>query len=251
LKKHSLISSFIFFLLSHPVNATETVLLYAAASTSHAITEVINQFNQTTTDIKVKVSFASSSTLAKQIEAGAPAHLYLSANPNWMDYLQQRQLIVNQSRKNLLTNKIVLVAPKGKPIVVKMQNNFDFSKQIKGKLCLGDTDHVPAGIYAKQALISLGWWNQVKSKVVGSKDARATLALIERGECVAGIVYATDASASNKIDFIAKFPKNTHNAIVYPVAALEPATHAAITFINYLSTPDTAEIFNKYGFNTQ
>jgi len=251
LKKHSIISSFIFLLFSQSASATETVLLYAAASTSHAITEVINQFNRTTADIKVKVSFASSSTLAKQIEAGAPAHLYLSANPAWMDYLQQRQLIVNQSRKNLLTNKIVLVTPKGKPIVVKMENNFNFSDQMKGKLCLGNTAHVPAGIYAKQALISLGWWNKVKSKVVGSKDARASLALIERGECTAGIVYSTDASASKKIQLIAEFPENTHEPIVYPVATLDRATNAANTFLNYLNTSNTAEIFIKYGFNTK
>ncbi|MFK5949413.1 MAG: molybdate ABC transporter substrate-binding protein [Methylococcales bacterium] len=251
MKKLSIIISFIFFILSHSASATETVVLYAAASTSNAITEIVNQFNQATPNIKVKVSFASSSTLAKQIEAGAPADIYISANPSWMDYLQKRQLIFIASRKNLLKNKIVLVAPKGKQIVVKMNSHFDFAKQLTGKLCLGDTAHVPAGIYAKQALVSLGWWSQVKSRVVGSSDARASLALIERGECAAGIVYTTDANASNKIKLIAKFPSKTHKPIVYPAALIASANHASNVFLQYLSSSAATKIFNQYGFGTK
>ncbi len=233
------------------MSATEVVVLYAAASTSNALNEIITQFNHTTPNIKVKVSFASSSTLAKQIEAGAPAGIYISANPSWMDYLQKRHLIVNGSRKNLLKNQIVLVVHKGKQMVVKMNSHFDFARQLTGKLCLGDTAHVPAGIYAKQALVSLDWWSQVKSRVVGSSDARASLALIERGECVAGIVYTTDANASNKIKLIAKFPNNTHNPIVYPVALIAPANHAANIFLQYLSSSPATKIFNQYGFSTK
>jgi molybdate transport system substrate-binding protein len=168
-----------------------------------------------------------------------------------MDYLQQRQLIVEQSRKNLLTNKIVLVTPQGRPIKVEMINSFEFAKQLTGKLCLGDTAHVPAGIYAKQALVSLDWWKKIKSSVVGSKDARATLALIERGECTAGIIYSTDASASKKIELIAAFPEKSHNAIVYPVAAVISASHSSNTFINYLSSRPAMQIFKKYGFKIQ
>ncbi len=251
MKKLGIIISFIFFINPHLANATEAVILYAAASTSNAINEIVTQFNQTTPNIKVKVSFASSSTLAKQIEAGAPADIYISANPNWMDYLQKRHLIVNKSRKNLLKNQIVLVTPKGKQIAVKMNSHFDFAKQLTGKLCLGDTAHVPAGIYAKQALVSLGWWSQVKPQVVGSSDARASLALIERAECAAGIVYTTDANASNKIKLIAKFPSNTHKPIVYPVASIAPENHAAHIFLQYLSSSPATKIFNQYGFGTK
>jgi len=250
LKIHNILGSFILLLFSYSATATERVLIYAAASTSSAITEIINQFNKATPTINVKASFASSSTLAKQIEAGAPAHIFISASPDWMDYLQARQLISLQSRNNLLRNKIVLVTPKSNNLTVEMNNNFNFSKKIEGKLCLGDTSHVPSGIYAKQALISLAWWDKVKSKIVGSKDARAALALIERGECTAGIVYFTDIQTSTKIKLIAEFPENTHKPVVYPVAAILPASTSANIFINYLSSPQASKIFNSYGFST-
>lgn len=239
-----------FFLLAQPVAAVEKLLVYAAASTSHAITEIIEHYNEQNPEIQVKVSFASSSTLAKQIEAGAPAHIYISANPAWMDYLQQRKLIINKSRLNLLSNKIVLISPKKQPFQVKMNKDFDFAKKLNGKLCLGDPDHVPVGVYAKQALVSLAWWDNIKSSVVGAKDVRAALVFIERGECVAGIVYATDASSSRKIELIAEFPADSYSPIVYPVAALFSAPVSAHSFLNYLSTPKVKSIFNKYGFST-
>ena len=251
MKKYNILSSLILLLLSYSATATERVLIYAAASTSSAMTEIINQFNKTTPAINVKASFASSSTLAKQIEAGAPAHIFISASPDWMDYLHKRQLISLQSRHNLLKNKIVLVSPKPNKLTVEMNNNFDFPNEIEGKLCLGDTSHVPSGIYAKQALISLGWWNKIKPKVVGSKDARAALALIERGECAAGIVYSTDIQTSKKINLIAEFPENTHKPVVYPVATTIAATTASANiFLNYLSSPQASKIFNSYGFST-
>jgi molybdate transport system substrate-binding protein len=235
----------------HHVAAAEKVLLYAAASTSSAITEIISQFQQVSPEIKVQVSFASSSTLAKQIEAGAPAQLYMSANPEWMDYLQARGVIINASRQNLLSNKIVLITPKGMSMVVEMNKEFDFAGKLQGKLCLGDPAHVPAGIYAKQALIALGWWQQLKFNVVGTKDVRAALAFVERGECAAGIVYASDADISKQVELIAEFPSDRHRSIVYPVAMVVPATEAAGTFLNYLSSPAAMVIFKKYGFSSQ
>lgn len=240
----------ILFLLAQPIAAVEKLLVYAAASTSHAITEIIEQYNKQHPDVQVKVSFASSSTLAKQIEAGAPAHVYISANPKWMDYLQERKLIINNSRLNMLSNKIVLIAPKGQPFQVEMNKDFDFAGNLSGKLCLGDPDHVPVGTYAKQALVSLAWWDKLKSSVVGTKDVRAALVFVERGECVAGIVYATDASSSDKIDLIATFPADSHSPVVYPVAALVSAPASAHNFLNYLGTPQVKSIFNKYGFST-
>lgn len=240
----------VFFLVVQPVAAVENILVYAAASTSNAVTEIIEQYNQQNPEVQVKVSFASSSTLAKQIEAGAPAHLYIAANPKWMDYLQERKLISAASRLDLLSNKIVMVAPLGKDFKVAMIKEFDLAGNLKGKLCLGDPDHVPVGIYARQALVSLEWWDKIKASVVGTKDVRAAVAFVERGECVAGIVYSTDASSSKKIDVIAEFPAASHNPIIYPVAILASAPASADTFLNYLSTPQTKTIFKKYGFTT-
>ena len=240
-----------FFLFSPSVIAVEKILLYAAASTSQAMNEIIKQYNQTNAGIQVKVSFASSSTLAKQIEAGAPAQLFISANPKWMDYLQQRNLIVNQSRHNILSNKIVLITPKDRPMELKMNKDTHFVEKLTGKLCLGDPSHVPAGIYAKQALKSMGWWDGVKPHLVGTKDVLATLAMVELGECAAGIVYSTDAKGSKKINLIAEFPAETHHPIVYPVAKLASAKNTADHFLNYLSKPKAIAIFTQYGFNTQ
>jgi molybdate transport system substrate-binding protein len=247
---HLLKTLIIFALLSQPVIAVEKVLLYAAASTSNAITEIINQFNKDTPEFKVKVSFASSSTLAKQIDAGAPAHVYISANPKWMDYLQERKLIINESRQDLLHNKIVLIAPLESQMVVEMSKKFDFSAILKGRLCLGDPSHVPVGIYAKQALISMGWWEQIKTKIVGAKDVRAALVFVERGECDAGIVYSTDASASKKSKILTEFPADTHKPIIYPVATLASAPDSAKTFLTYLSSSQAQAIFKKHGFST-
>jgi molybdate transport system substrate-binding protein len=240
-----------FFLFTHSATAAEKVLVYAAASTSNAISEIIKQFNQISPDSKVKASFASSSTLAKQIEAGAPAQVFISASPNWMDYLQERNLIIKQSRKNLLSNKIVLITPKGKPIAVEMNKTYNFATHLEGKLCIGDPSHVPVGIYAKQALESMGWWKDVKPHIVGTKDVRAALAFVELAECDAGIVYSTDANKSEKVELAAEFPADSHNAIVYPVAKLASANESSDSFLTYLSSPQALAIFKKYGFNTQ
>jgi molybdate transport system substrate-binding protein len=235
---------------AQPVTAVEKLLVYAAASTSNAISEIIDHYNEVTSSIQVKASFASSSTLAKQIEAGAPVHIYISANPTWMDFLQERNLIISESRLNLLSNKLVLVTPLGKGFAVEMQKDFDLAGELKGKLCLGDPGHVPAGIYAKQALTSLGWWDKVKPSVVGTKDVRATLALVERGECAAGIIYSTDASSSKKIELLDELPADSHNPVVYPVATLVSAPDSAQVFLNFLSTSQAKAIFEKHGFNT-
>ncbi|MCF6204142.1 MAG: molybdate ABC transporter substrate-binding protein [Methylococcaceae bacterium] len=240
-----------FFLFTYPVTAAEKVLVYAAASTSNAVSEIIKQYNQVSPDSKVKASFASSSTLAKQIEAGAPAHVFISASPGWMDYLQERNLIVKQSRKNILSNTIVLITPKGKPISVEMNKTYNFSTHLEGKLCIGDPSHVPVGIYAKQALESMGWWKEVKPYIVGTKDVRAALAFVELAECNAGIVYSTDANKSKKVELAAEFPADSHNPIVYPVAKLASANESTDSFITYLSSPQALAIFKKYGFNTQ
>lgn len=246
--KPNLVCLITLLLIAQSTFSAEKIVVYAAASTSNAISDIIDLYNKQTPDIQVKVSFASSSMLAKQIEAGAPAHIYISASSKWMDYLQEQQLIINESRLNILSNKLVLIAPKGRGFDIEIKKNRGLAEKLDGKLCLGDPSHVPAGIYAKQALTSLGWWDMIKPSVVGTKDVRAALTLVERGECATGIVYSTDASASTKIDLIAEFPADNHNPIIYPVASLVSAPDSARTFLNYLSTPQVKSIFEKYGF---
>ncbi len=235
-------------MIAQPASSAETLLLYAAASTHNPISRIIKQFNASQKEVRVKASFASSSTLAKQIQAGAPAHIFISANPRWMDFLKQRRLIIPGTRKNLLHNKIVVISPASKPIVVKMKKDFDFAAQLDGKLCLGDPDHVPAGIYAKQGLGFFNWWNIIKPRVVGTKDVRAALALVERGECSAGVVYATDAVVSKKVKVIAEFPSKSHDPIVYPIARLIDSPDSATAFIDYVNTQKSRMIFEQYGF---
>jgi molybdate transport system substrate-binding protein len=239
------------FIAPSPGSTAEKLLLYAAASTYHAVSEIIKNFNNAQNEIRVKASFASSSTLAKQIQAGAPADLYISANPKWLDFLGHNRLIIPESQIDLLYNSIVLIAPVSSSMTVKLKKGFNFAAQLNGKLCLGDPDHVPAGIYAKQALTALNWWDTIKSSIVGTKDVRAALALVERGECAAGIVYTTDAKASQKITVLGQFPPRTHEPIVYPVARIASSSEEAATFITFLQSPQSRKVFKKHGFSTK
>ena len=147
----------------------------------------------------MRLSVASSSTLAKQIAAGAPADIYFSANVEWMDYLQAHQHIEQDTRVDLLGNALVVIAPTGEPFTVRWAKDFDFAGAFAGRLALGDPDHVPAGQYARQALEKLGWWPVLKSRIAPAPDVRAALVYVERGECAVGLVYATDAAQSDRV----------------------------------------------------
>jgi molybdate transport system substrate-binding protein len=228
--------------------AEQKVTVYAAASLTNAIGEIATQYEKAK-GVKVVNSFAASSALAKQIENGAPADVFISADSKWMNYLQDKNKIDKSSRHDLLGNHLVLIAPKGSPLKVTMDKSFDFAKSFDGKLCTGDLESVPVGIYAKQSLIKLGWWNDVKSRIVGTQDVRAALAFVERGECSAGIVYETDAKISAKSDMVATFPDATHDLIVYPVAVVANAQAGAKDFVEYLASPEASAIFSKYGFS--
>ena len=228
------------------------VTVYAAASLTNAIGEVAAQYEKAK-GVKVVSSFAASSALAKQIENGAPADVFISADSKWMNYLQDKNKIDKASRRDLLGNHLVLIAPKGQSFKVEMDKSFDFAKAFDGKLCTGDLESVPAGIYTKQALTALGWWSAIKSRIVGTQDVRASLAFVERGECAAGIVYETDAKLSSNSDTVAIFPDSSHDPIVYPVAAVVgnqgPAQGIAKDFIEYLASPEASAIFTRYGFS--
>lgn len=237
---------------SYCAEGLSDVTIFAAASTTNAITDIANLFKEKKMG-SVTPSFASSSTLAKQIEQGAPADVYLSANPKWMDFLESKNMIEPGTKSDLLSNRIVLIAPLENKAKVTISSGFDLSGLLgEEKLAMGDPDHVPAGTYGKQALESLGVWEAVAPKVARSKDVRAALALVERAETPFGIVYATDAAISKKVKVVGIFPEESHPPITYPVALIVgKATPAARSFLGFLKSSDAKSIFEKYGFSVK
>jgi len=225
----------------------DDVTLYAAASLNNALTEISTNY-ENKKKIHIKTSFASSSTLAKQIEAGAPAEIFAAADKKWMDYLDTRGLIDKSSRKDVLGNTLVFISPKDQVVKVKMDKKFKLAEAFKGKLCIGAPEHVPAGIYGKQALQSLDWWASVQSRVVGAEDVRSALMFVERGECTLGIVYETDAGVSKKVTIDERFPANTHDPIIYPFALMPQASASAKDFFKYLQGNAAKGVFSRYGF---
>ena len=231
----------------------QKITVFAAASTTNAITEIANLFEQSQS-VGVRLSFASSSTLAKQIEKGAPADIFLSANPKWMDYLAVKGAIVTESRIDLLGNRIVLIAPKDSSLGhLTVDNTLNLAGLLgEGRLAMGDPDHVPAGIYGKQALEKLGLWNSLKDRIARAKDVRAALVLVERGETPLGEVYATDAAISSKVKIVGMFPEDSHPPIVYPVAVVaDSKSDAAGNFIKFLQGQEAMAVFEKYGFSVR
>jgi molybdate transport system substrate-binding protein len=228
--------------------AETPVRVFAAASLTNALEQIATQWQRAGHPRPV-LAFAASSTLAKQIEAGAPADLFASADRKWMDYLDARNRIDRGSRVEMLGNTLVLIAPKGHRFDAKMQPGFRIADAFKGKLCTGEPDVVPVGIYAKQALEKLGWWKSLQPRVVGTDDVRTALAFVERGECGAGIVYASDARISRKVEVLAAFPANTHAPIVYPFALVKNARPEAAAFLAHLRTPQAAAVFRRHGFS--
>ena len=223
------------------------VRVFAAASLTDALNEVAAHWQRLGHPVP-SLAFSASSALAKQIEAGAPADVFASADLKWMDYLDERGRIHHASRVNLLGNTLVLIAPRGKRFAARMEPGFPIAGAFTGKLCTGEPGVVPVGIYAKQSLEKLGWWPALQGRVVGTDDVRTALAFVERGECGAGIVYATDARISGRIETVAAFPPATHAPIVYPFALVANARPEAQAFLRYLRTPQAAAIFRRHGF---
>ncbi len=234
--------------ISLTAGAEQRITVFAAASLTNAISEIAAEYEKSKS-VKIQTSFASSSTLAKQIEKGAPADIFISADTKWMDYLQDKRAIDAASRTDLLTNHLVLIAPKGKAFKIEMNKGFNFASAFSGRLCTGETESVPAGIYAKQSLQHLNWWDSIKMRLVGTQDVRAALVFVERGECAAGIVYETDAMVSSKVDTVAQFPDNSHDPIIYPLALTKGASIPAQDFYQYLLSEKAKAIFSRYGFN--
>lgn len=228
-------------------NVTAKITVFAAASLANAMNQVVAEYEKEK-PVKIQSSFAASSSLAKQIENGAPADIYMSADAKWANYLQDKKLINVVSRVDLLTNHLVMISQKNRAFKVQVTRSFNLANAFKGKLCTGELESVPAGIYAKQSLITLNWWDSIKSRIVGTQDVRAALMFVERGECDVGIVYETDAKVSNKVEVIAMLPDASHDPIVYPLALLQGAKPEAKDFFDYLKSEKAKAIFVQYGF---
>ena len=225
------------------------VLVFAAASLKNALDDVAAQW-QRETGKKAAVSYAASNTLIKQIEQGAPADIFMSADLDWMDYGQQKGLIKPDTRSNLLGNRIVLVAPKDSSVAVTIAPGFDLAALLKGgRLAMGNVDAVPAGKYGKAALEKLGSWDGVKDKVAQAESVRAALLLVSRGEAPLGIVYQTDAAADPGVKIVGVFPENSHPPIIYPIALTKDSTNPdAQAFLDYIRSPAARPAFERQGF---
>ena len=243
----SLLLSLILGLITNLAVAESKIAVFAAASLTNAMTDISKAY-ESEHPVKIQSSFSASSSLAKQIDNGAPADIFMSADSKWMNYLQEKKRIDVSSRVNLLSNRLVIIAPKGKTFKVQTDKSFNFANAFNGRLCTGEIESIPAGIYAKQSLIALNWWDSIKSRIVGTQDVRAALVFVERGECDAGIVYETDAKVSNKVEIIATLPDDSHEPIVYPLALVLGAKEDAKGFYEYIKSEKAKAIFTQYGF---
>ncbi len=229
--------------------AKAPVTIFAAASTAGAIEAVAKDFEGLNAG-SVRAVFAASSILARQIAQGAPADIYLSANAAWMDELERGDVLQPGSRVDLLGNRLVLIAPLNQAFEVSIEPGFALAKALgRGRLAIGDPSHVPAGIYAKAALDRLGVWDSLASKLAFANDVRGALALVERGEAAAGIVYASDAMAGARVRVVAAFPAPAPTPIVYPLAIVRARAAPAVTgFHRYLRGAAAGAIFRDHGF---
>ncbi|MEE8394019.1 MAG: molybdate ABC transporter substrate-binding protein [Rhodospirillales bacterium] len=228
----------------------EGVLVFAAASTTVPVSEIISLYASLGHG-PVSASFAASSTLAKQIANGAPADIYISANPGWMDYLELENAIDPATRIEKLSNTMVLVAPADSSLSISIEPGFALSSALGGgRLAIGDPDHVPAGIYAMEALKRLGVWSDLSAKAARMHDVRAVLALVERGEAAAGVVYASDAAITSKVRIVSNFPPDTHPPIIYPAAMVAGRARDEVRrFFDFLQSPEAIEVFRGHGFS--
>lgn len=236
--------------LATQAQAADKITVFAAASLTNAMQDIAAQY-QKEKGVQVVSSFASSSTLARQIEQGAPADLFISADQQWMDYSISKQQIVENTRYTLLGNALVLVAAKASKIdKVEIDDKTQWTKLLgDSRLAVGDPDHVPAGIYAKEALQKLGAWSTLEPKLARASDVRGALALVEREEAPLGIVYGSDAIASKKVKVVGTFPASSHKPVEYPMAIVKDHEKPEVrAFYDYLKTPAASAIFKQYGF---
>jgi molybdate transport system substrate-binding protein len=237
-------------LLFSQLALAEQVTVFAAASLKESLDEIARNVQAQSGD-KIVVSYAASSALAKQIENGAPADVFISADLDWMEYLAQRKLIQPASRIVLLSNQLVLIAPQGGERTLKIAPNFPLAAKLgTEKLAMANPDTVPAGKYGKAALEHFGVWNAVSAKVARTDNVRAALTLVARGEAPFGIVYRTDALAEKRVAIVDTFPAGSHAEIVYPAALTATSTSmSARRFLDYLRSDQARAVWQKRGFS--
>ena len=237
-------------LARQPAARADGLIVFAAASLKNALDDVSAEWKKSG-GAAVGASYASSSVLAKQIEQGAPADVFISADAQWMDYVNKKSLVDNPH--DLLGNRLVLISAKDNPLTVEIKPGLNLAELLGGdRLAVGDPSNVPAGIYAKEALTKLNIWDAVQPKLAPAADVRAALTLVSRGEAPLGIVYETDAKVDPKVRIVAVFPEDSHKPIVYPVAVVKASKNAdAAKFVTFLSTPAAKDIFVKYGFTVK
>lgn len=250
LMRHFLRALAIALAFSAGAATAQDVTVFAAASLTNVLEQIGKRYREEG-GTPVKFSFAASSTLAKQIESGAEADIFASADEQWMDYLVQRGLIVEGTRASKLGNTLVLITPISQPRNVDIKPGFDLAGMIgEGRLATGDPAHVPVGRYAEQALTKLGVWPLVAPKLARTDTVRAALALVERGEAPFGIVYGTDAAVSPKVHVAGTFPADTHTPISYPMAIVAKRDRPEVRrFLQYLNGPEAGAVFRAAGFS--
>ncbi|HEX3943833.1 MAG TPA: molybdate ABC transporter substrate-binding protein [Rhizomicrobium sp.] len=231
-----------------PLAHAADVTVFAAASLTDALNRIGSAWQQKTGHTTA-ISFAASSVLARQIENSQGADMFMSADTDWMDYVDKRGLIARDTRHNLLGGRLVLIAPAESKASVTIAPHFALAEALHGgRLAVADPESVPAGKYAKAALTTLGVWSAVADNLAPAENVRAALAYVARGEAPLGIVYSTDAMAEPRVRVIATFPDYTHPPIVYPVALTKDAKPLAREFLDYLEGPEAGEVFRKAGF---
>ena len=225
------------------------VVVFAAASLQTALNAITAEW-QKETGKRVTFSHAASSVLARQLDQGAPADLFASADLDWMDWTQQRNLIRTETRKTLLGNRLVLIVPSDQPSNLKIAPGFPLAQAIgEGRLATGNPQSVPAGKYARQALTTLGVWDQVGPRIAGADNVRAAMALVARGEARFGIVYETDARTEPRVMVVDAFPADSHPPILYPFAVTAVSSNPdAAAFLAYLSSQTAKRVFEAEGF---
>lgn len=240
-----------------PSGETDAITVFAAASLTDAVGEIARAFTagagaagtHSGSHPGVRTSFAASSVLARQIEAGAPADIFMSADVEWMDYLDERHLLRAGTRHALLGNRLVLIAPQSSSVQLALVPHVDLAAALAGgRLATGDPDSVPVGRYARAALTSLGVWEQLAPLLVRAENVRAALEYVARGEATLGIVYRTDALAEKRVRIVATFPSDSHPPIIYPVALTARALPEASAFEAFLASAAARAIFGRYGF---
>jgi molybdate transport system substrate-binding protein len=239
------------FVLQPGAALAQNLTVFAASSLTDSLKAVAEAY-KAKSGTTVTLSFGASSTLARQIEQGAPADVFFSADTDWMDYLQKNGHIVGDSRKDLLGNRLMLIAAPDAATNIRIAPRFDLARALGDrKLALADPASVPAGKYAKAALIALGVWDDVAAKIVPAENVRVALEYVARGEAAYGVVYATDAKVAPTVKPVGLFPSNTHPPIIYPVALTKTASPAARDFLAFLSGPQARALFKAAGFTAR